>query len=90
MEQCIDLINRQRAEIERLAKEVDRLSQCVLYHDGQIADAIKEFAERLKTEMIKSRYGLTVSPYSRACNAVIDFWVNELDQIAKEMVGEQE
>ena len=46
-----DLINRQKAEIERLNKEVDRLSQCVLYHDGQIADAkaeaIKEFAERI-------------------------------------------
>ena len=44
----IDLIDRQQAEIERLNKEVDRLSQCVMYHDGQIADAIKEFAERLK------------------------------------------
>ena len=35
------------AEVERLNKEVDRLSQCVMYHDGQIIDAIKEFAERL-------------------------------------------
>lgn len=43
-----NLINRLQAEIERLNKEVDRLSQCVLYHDGQIVDAVKEFAERLK------------------------------------------
>ena len=33
--ETVDLINRQKAEIERLYKEVDRLSQCVLYHDGQ-------------------------------------------------------
>ena len=47
-EGTLALINRQKAEIERLQKEVDRLSQCVLYHDGQIVDAIKEFAERVK------------------------------------------
>lgn len=44
----LDLINRQQAEIERLNKEVDQLSQCVLYHEGQIVDAVKEFADRLK------------------------------------------
>ena len=42
-------------EIERLNKENDRLSQCVMYHDGQIVDAkseaIKEFAERLETAL---------------------------------------
>ena len=43
----LDLINRQKAEIERLEKEVDRLSQCVMYHDGQIADAIKELGEKV-------------------------------------------
>ncbi len=53
------LINRQKAEIERLNKEVDRLSQCVLYHDGIVSDlekdlfdaraeTIKEFAEKMK------------------------------------------
>lgn len=40
------------AEVERLNKEVDRLSQVVLYHDGQISDAqkdmIDEFEEALK------------------------------------------
>ena len=43
-------INRYQTEIERLNKEVDRLSQCVLYHEGQIVDAVKDFAERLKEE----------------------------------------
>ena len=59
MQNALDLINRQKAEVERLNKEVDRLSQCVLYNDGIVADlekdlfnakaeAYKEFAERLK------------------------------------------
>lgn len=43
----LKLIKSKDAKIERLNKEVDRLSQCVMYHDGQIADALKEFAERL-------------------------------------------
>ena len=47
-QQSFDLIDSQQAEIERLNKEVDRLSQCVLYHDGQKVDAIKEFIEWLQ------------------------------------------
>lgn len=59
---ALAIINRQKVEIERLNKEVDRLSQCVLYHDGIVSDlekdvfnakaeAIKDFAERLKANM---------------------------------------
>ena len=44
-----------QAENERLDKEIDRLSQCVLYHDGQIADAkaeaYKECIEKAKSEL---------------------------------------
>ena len=47
---ALNLINRQKAEIERLNKEVDRLSQCVLYHNGQIVDTINEFADRFIQE----------------------------------------
>ena len=61
-EKALELVDRYRAEIERLNKEVDRLSQCVLYHDGIVSDlerdlfnakaeAIKEFAERLKPKL---------------------------------------
>lgn len=53
------------------------------------AEAYKEFAERLKAEMLKSKYNITTSSYSRACNAVIDFWVEEIDNLLKELVGEQ-
>lgn len=61
------------AEIERLNKEVDRLSQVVMYHDGQIADAqldvLDEYVERAKRRLP------IISP-------------NVFDQIAKELKGE--
>ena len=49
-------IKEQQAEIERLNKEIDRLSQCVMYHDGQIVDAkaeavkafVKKFEKKIK------------------------------------------
>lgn len=49
----LDLIKRQKAEIERLNKEVDRLSLCVLYHDGQIADAKAEAIKELREKCIE-------------------------------------
>ena len=52
---ALDLIKRQQAEIERLNKEVDRLSQCVMYHDGYIVDAkteaIEEFVKRFEKKI---------------------------------------
>ena len=69
-----NLINRQKAEIERLNKEVDRLSQCVLYHDGQVVDAVKEFAERLKKELSFGKY----------------IQADQIDNLLKEMVGDND
>ena len=70
------------AEIERLNKEVDRLSQVVLYHDAFAndamadarAEAITEFAERLK-EHFSCHDGVWYGAVS----------YEEIDQIAKEM-----
>ena len=53
----VEQLNEKDAEIERLNKEVDRLSQVVLYHDAFANDAIADaraeaintFANRLKT-----------------------------------------
>ena len=85
----IDLINRQKAEIERLNNNLNAM-YATLSNSAKATrhEAIKEFAERLKAEMLKSKYIVTTSSYSRACNAVVDFWVEETDNIAKEMVGE--
>ena len=72
------LLREKDAEIERLNKEVDRLSQVVLYHDAFAndamadarAEAITEFAERAKRRLP------IISP-------------SVFDQIAKEMKGEE-
>ena len=80
-QKALELADRQRAEIERLNKEVDRLSQCVLYHDGIVSDlekdvfnakaeAIKEFAERLIDKC--------ADPYWCV-------WMSEIDDLATEM-----
>lgn len=55
---AIALIKRQQAEIERLNKEVDRLSQIVLCHDGDVADAVKDFSDFLvsKAKSTKERF----------------------------------
>ena len=50
-EKILQIIEGKQAEIERLNKEVDRLSQVVLYHDGQMVDTIKEFAERARDQL---------------------------------------
>ena len=83
-ENALDLINRQQAEIERLNKEVDRLSQCVLYHDGQIVDAkaeaYKEFVEMLKERVMF--FPLSALPDGRIVNE------SQIDNLVKEMVGD--
>lgn len=75
-----DVIDEKKAEIERLGKEVDRLSQVVLYHDGQIADAVKEFAERLKENKIDIdvSFGYGKEHYTEAVAVV------EIDRLVKE------
>jgi hypothetical protein len=76
-------IAEQKAEIERLNKEVDRLSQCVLYHDGQIADAkakaIKEFEGELWFQ-IYADFDIDTATYKRL--------TKHLDVVKKEMVGD--
>ena len=62
---ALDLINRQKAEVERLQKEANLVS--IQFQDLQErtdeikAEAYKEFAERLKEKSFKTirNYGLT-------------------------------
>ncbi len=56
LKDALDLINRQKEEIERLMAEAkidERETKCTRIHrDTARAEAIKEFAERLKRELI--------------------------------------
>lgn len=90
-ERVLDLINRQKAEIEKL-KECPK---CVYEYDGKVmeycvqspcsnfktveqvkAEAYKEFAERLKNKIIDT-------PFSINCT------IDMVDNLLKEMVGEE-
>lgn len=93
IQSVIALLNRKNAEIERLTK--DRY----LYHPvGKIeilprtdldkirAEAIKEFAERVKAfcdEVAKEEWNKKVSPVS--WSVAYGGFIEDIDQIAKEM-----
>ena len=73
----LDLINRQQAEIEELKKVV--IDDYASEYDSKIrAEAIKEFAERLKQKIL-------VSPYD--VNLFAPYTDNLIDNLVKEMVG---
>ena len=85
----LDLINRQKAEIERLEEEKEELRASIemfteigkMYSELK-ADAIKEFAERLKDYYIKDKR------YKRPhASTMIIFLFDLIDKLVKEMVG---
>lgn len=79
VEDIISMHDRQKAEIEKLNKEVDRLSQVIMYHDGQVADAIKEFAERFRALFAEYSSYDTLHVYE-----ILD----RIDVVEEEMVGD--
>ena len=74
---ALDLINRQKAEIERLNIELQSMRSAAnsykMHYKTAKSEAIKEFAERLK----EHRYG--------ELNNCISFSVGYLDNLVKEM-----
>ena len=81
--QIIDLIHRKNAEIERLTDSLNATiaGQETLQRYIAIAkaNAIKEFAERLKEESWQGRWEII---------AHVD--VDEIDNLVKEMVGDED
>jgi 50S ribosomal subunit-associated GTPase HflX len=73
---AMGVIKRQDAEIERLNKAIDNYETCLEKIETIKAEAVKEFAERLK-EKERPAFPLAM---------VID--VYEIDNLVKEMVGE--
>lgn len=104
IKQALDLINRQKAEIERLKD----YPKCVYEYDGDITDyclktpcpnyktvdairteAVKEFAERLKEEL-EGEYIKVTNKLENAQNIVVSTNIKIVDNLVKEMVGESE
>lgn len=88
IENALDIINRQKAEIERLQKENERwkngfMGACMLENcklkDEWKAEAIKEFVERLKNKNVQG---------FRDENAYVS--VDDIDNLVKEMTEVQE
>ena len=78
MEDALDLINRQKAEIEMLGLSLESMlfevKNAHELRDEAITNAIKDFAERVKT--LNSQ------------NLIM--WNEQIDNLVKEMIGEQE
>jgi hypothetical protein len=75
---ALDLINRQQAEIERLEKVNDSFTDIGKLYSEVKAEAIKEFADRLKINYSKPLFA--VGSYNE--------FIREVDNLVKEMVGE--
>ena len=80
-----EIINRQKAEIERLTNKVEELSEVlsdtirIRYAEAK-AEAVKEFAERLKAE-------LEIEDSESWFEIHECVLVSEIDNLVKEMVG---
>lgn len=87
MKNTLDLINRQKAEIERLTINMNAFGLGMKREKERADNAIKEFAERLKEEC---SFECDVSlGYGRPCyeDAVP---IIAIDNLVKEMAGETE
>lgn len=80
------LINRQQAEIERLKGWQDLLK--AEKHSLIKAEAVKEFAERLKSLVNQHHYMLANIHNSRDFGMFTVGFEQAIDNIVKEMVGE--
>lgn len=84
----IDLINRQKEEIDKLYIEIDELilQKDLLFDEAEAlikksrAEAIKEFAERLK-DKVDDPHWIKGVYIDRVCD--------EIDTLVKEMIGEK-
>lgn len=74
---ALDLINRQQAEIERLNGNLFTISNACMQRRNE---AIKEFAERLRLRVIKTRFDAMYG-------AVIEISNDTITELVKEMAG---
>lgn len=76
LKSTIDLINRQKAEIERLQKDNSESAfRQYNYGKSEAIEAIREFAERLKAEIKSDLYGDDVMP-----SGTIDWLVRKMTE----------
>ena len=81
---ALDLINRLQEENERLDKEVDRLSQVVLYNDGVTEMKVEEAKAEAYKECIEKVKDIDQCAF----DGWIEFPEDKLDNLLKELEGE--
>ena len=90
IDDAIDLINRLQAENDGLYESLDYRAEKIRELEDELktskAEAIKEFAERLKAETIDVdvSYGYGREHYTEAVAVIV------IDNLVKEMVGDTE
>lgn len=90
----LDIINRQKAEIERLNKKVEELADVlsgtirIRYAEAK-AEAYKEFAEKIKKSI---KENVDEAWHRDDGNGIYDaeYVLDDIDNLLKEMVGEEE
>ena len=92
---ALDLINRQKAEIERLQETICMLTKTGRFYSKVRAEAIKEFAERLKETICQENElyekcvkDMLTFDYQRGYADSNDRFVWCIDNLVKEMVGD--
>lgn len=91
LEQEYDILYKKnlqlKSDIERLQKLLDEnCDMCIERERSKAKDkAIKEVLQRATEIFLDAKYIADDTHYARGCNAVIDYCINELHQIAKEM-----
>jgi hypothetical protein len=81
--EAVALINHQQAEIERLRTENNQFADIGKMYSEIRAEAIKEFAESLKKEVFRKEF-------HTAYGNIEMIGAGAIDNLVKEMVGEQE
>lgn len=92
LDEAVDLINRQKAEIEGWKEAFNNLDKIarpnLAFVEKAKAEAIREFAEKLKTKLSNLEANSPDSAYKTAMEDMKDYFVPKvIDNLAKEMVG---
>lgn len=95
MKLALDLINRQKAEIERLERSAkqweDTAKDLYISRENIKAEAVKEFADRLKAVCRQARFSVTVTQDLTGIKKVLDnipvVDESDINNLVKEMVG---